>query len=136
MPVGTRVVGELWPQIMAFGSDFGDANNPRPVVQVGNPGDVGSIEISDLLFTVQAPTPGAILMQWNVKAASQGSAGMWDSHVRVGGAFGSNMQVSQCPTGSAYDANCAGAAMLLHLHRDASGYFENTWFWVADHDLV
>ncbi|KAI0196341.1 pectate lyase superfamily protein-domain-containing protein [Astrocystis sublimbata] len=135
MPMGTRVVGELWSQIMAFGDNFNNPNSPLPMVQVGNVGDVGNIEISDILFTVQAPAAGTLLVQWNVKASSPGSAGMWDSHVRVGGAVGSNMQVGQCPAGDGYSSACAGASMLMHVLPTASGYFENTWFWVADHDL-
>lgn len=126
IPVGTRVVGELWPQIMAHGRAFSDASAPVPVVQVGRPGDVGVLEMSDLLVTVQGPAPGAVMVEWNVKQSSQGSAGMWDSHVRVGGAIGSNMQAAQCPAQSVYDAECAGAAMMMHV---------NTWFRVADHDL-
>jgi hypothetical protein len=27
------------------------------------------------------------------------------------------------------------AFMLLHITRESSGYFENVWAWVADHDL-
>jgi len=41
-----------------------------------------------MLFSVKGATAGAILMEWNVAASSQGSAGMWDSHFRVGGATG------------------------------------------------
>ncbi len=51
-------------------------------ISVGNPGDSGIVEISDLLFTVQGATQGAILVEWNVHESTQGSAGMWDCHFR------------------------------------------------------
>jgi hypothetical protein len=71
------------------------------MVQVGNEGDSGVIEISDMMFTVQGATAGCILLEWNVHESSQGSAAMWDSHFRVGGAAGSNLQLNDCPVGSA-----------------------------------
>ena len=46
----------------------------RAVVKVGNVGDVGSVEIQDLIFTVKGKAAGAIVLQWNVHEASQGSA--------------------------------------------------------------
>jgi hypothetical protein len=52
IPVGTRIVGQAWPQIMASGAKFEDASNPHVAIQVGIEGDVGSIEIQDMLFTV------------------------------------------------------------------------------------
>ena len=63
-------------------------------------------------------------------------AGMWDSHFRVGGASGTNLQLSNCPklTG-AVNKNCMAATMLFHVTSYASGYFENVWAWVADHDI-
>ncbi|KAI0103923.1 pectate lyase superfamily protein-domain-containing protein [Nemania sp. FL0031] len=123
IPVGSTIVGSGWSQIMATGSYFQDEDNPKVVVQVGNEGDAG-------------PTTGAILMEWNVHESSQGSAAMWDSHFRVGGAMGSNLQLADCPTGaSSVNDNCKAASMLLHLTSSSSGYFENVWAWVADHDL-
>ncbi len=131
VPVGSIIVGEAWPQIQGFGSTFGDAYNPQPVFKVGNAGDVGNIEISDMMFTVQGPTPGAVLVEWNVRAASQGSAAMWDSHVRVGGAVGSNLQYGDCPSGPVVDNNCFAASLMMHVTSGASGYFENNWIWTA-----
>ncbi|KAF7184859.1 hypothetical protein CNMCM7691_007065 [Aspergillus felis] len=61
---------------------------------------------------------------------------MWDSHFRVGGAAGSNLGLADCPIGGdAVNRKCMGASMLMHITGDASGYFENVWAWVADHDL-
>ncbi|KAK4216626.1 pectate lyase superfamily protein-domain-containing protein [Rhypophila decipiens] len=135
VPVGSVIVGEHWPQIMGYGDFFQDPNDPKPVWKVGNPGDVGNIEITDMMFNVRAPAAGAVVVEWNVKAASQGSAAMWDSHVRIGGSIGSNLQAKDCPWGSDVDPNCFAAAMMMHITPGASGYFENNWLWTADHDL-
>lgn len=42
-------------------------------IRVGNPGDSGSIQMTDLLFTVNGPTAGVILVEWNVHESKQGS---------------------------------------------------------------
>jgi hypothetical protein len=47
------------------------------MIKVGNEGDVGDIEMQDLLFTTKGYTPGAVLVEWNVKAKSPGSAALW-----------------------------------------------------------
>lgn len=61
---------------------------------------------------------------------------MWDSHFRVGGAKGSDLQLANCPLGaSTVESACMAASMLMHVTTHASGYFENVWAWVADHDL-
>jgi len=78
VPTGSRMVGESLPQIMATGQLFSSKATPQVMVRVGNAGDVGVIEISDMLFTVQGSTAGCILMEWNVKEDIQGSAAMWD----------------------------------------------------------
>lgn len=77
VPNGSRIIGQAWSQIMASGSRFEDVSNPRVAVQVGNQGDVGVVEIQDMLFTVSGPTAGAVLMEWNIREALQGSAGLW-----------------------------------------------------------
>jgi hypothetical protein len=85
-------MGQAWPQIVATGSKFEDINNPYVAVKVGNPGDVGIIEIQDMMFTVSGLTAGAVLVEWNVEQSVKGSAAMWDSHICVGGAIGSKLQ--------------------------------------------
>ncbi len=47
------------------------------MIQVGEYGDTGVVEIQDLLFTTEGPTAGVILMEWNVAQSVQGSAAMW-----------------------------------------------------------
>ncbi|KAL2060471.1 hypothetical protein VTL71DRAFT_9502 [Oculimacula yallundae] len=136
IPRGAKIVGQSWAQIIGAGVKFEDIKKPYPVVQVGRVGDTGSVEIQDLLFTVRGKTAGAVILQWNIHESTQGSAAMWDTHIRVGGAKGSDLQATNCPkkTGS-ISTNCISAAVLVHITSKASAYFENTWFWVADHDL-
>ncbi|KAI0397046.1 pectate lyase superfamily protein-domain-containing protein [Xylariaceae sp. FL0594] len=134
IPVGSKIVGSGWSQIMGTGSYFQDEKQPKGHGASGP--KWGYWNHRNQLFTVKGPTAGAILMEWNVHESSQGSAAMWDSHFRVGGAQGSNLQLADCPTGaSSVNANCKAASLLLHITAKASGYFENVWAWVADHDL-
>lgn len=169
IPKGAKIVGQLWSNIMASGVKFSDASKPYPVVKVGNVGDIGTVEIQDVMFTVRGATAGAKLVEWNIQESSQGAAAMWgellptcpscfalwlvrrlkkrpteeqtnwatcdiDSHIRVGGAVGSNLQVADCPKLSGgVKANCVAASMLMHITSKASGYFENNWLWTADH---
>ncbi|KAI8307653.1 Glucan 1,3-beta-glucosidase [Colletotrichum sp. SAR11_59] len=108
---------------------------PIPMLRVGNIGDVGSVEMQDLMFTTVGPTPGAILVEWNINADSQGSAGLWDCHARLGGAIGTKLTPAECPalTSGAVNDDCKTAALVMHVSRGASGYFENMWLWTADH---
>ncbi|KAF6804656.1 hypothetical protein CMUS01_14800 [Colletotrichum musicola] len=123
-----------WPQIMATGSLFADMSSPRAAVRVGDEGSVDAVEIQCMMFTVKGPTAGAVLMEWNIHESSQGSAGLWDSPFRVGGAIGSDLQVENCPTKSQNDG-CVAASMLMHVTTKASAYLENVWMWIADHDM-
>jgi glucan 1,3-beta-glucosidase len=59
----SKLVGETYPLIMGSGSYFSDMNNPQAVVRVGNPGDSGGIQWSDMIVSAQAPTTGAILSE-------------------------------------------------------------------------
>lgn len=142
IPGGSRIVGETYSVILSQGSFFNDMKNPRPVVQVGKPGERGAIEWSDMIVSTQGAQAGAILIQFNL--ASRGTpSGMWDVHVRVGGFAGSEQQVGNCPTTptvatppAAIDPDCIVAFMSMHITKYASGlYQENNWIWVADHDI-
>ncbi|KEZ41476.1 hypothetical protein SAPIO_CDS7623 [Scedosporium apiospermum] len=133
IPTGSIVQGSLWSQILGSGFYFSDMKNPKVMVQVGNKGDIGEMQITEMLFSVRGATAGAILMEWNVAAASQGAAAMWDSHFRVGGAIGTDLDLSKCPKFS-NNADCIAASLLFRVTSQANGYFENVWAWVADHD--
>ncbi|CAK7236915.1 hypothetical protein SBRCBS47491_009798 [Sporothrix bragantina] len=141
VPKNARITGEVWPVIMAGGNGtFSDASNTKPVFQVGQAGDTGAVEITDIIFATAGPQPGAVMIEWNLKGSSAGAAGIWDAHVRIGGAAGTDLQLAQCaknPTvTAAANPACLGAGLMLHITSGASNvYMENAWFWVADHDL-
>ncbi|KAJ5693837.1 hypothetical protein N7536_004249 [Penicillium majusculum] len=139
VPKDIKITGEIWPMLMAHGKKFADQENPVPVFQVGQKGDTGSVEMSDLIITTKGPAAGAILMEWNVAGSSQGSAGMWDVHFRIGGAAGTDLQSDTCPKTpkekTTPKKECMAAFMLLHITQKGSAYLENTWFWTADHEL-
>jgi glucan 1,3-beta-glucosidase len=135
VPPICRITGRVWSQLVAKGSAFGSMANPKPMIQVGQPGDTGTVEFSDMLFTSIGALSGLIMVEWNVAASKTGSVGMWDTHFRVGGAIGTKLQVADCPLGQPIKAGCVAASLLLHITPQANGYFENVWAWVADHDL-
>jgi len=137
VPPGSRLVGQTWSILQASGAYFGDYKNPKPVVQVGKPGESGVAELSDLLFSTAGNTAGAILVQWNIRdpVGQQGVAGMWDCHFRVGGAANTNMGRAQCPSLAPPTPQCMGASMLLHLTQKSSAHLQNVWAWTGDHDL-
>jgi glucan 1,3-beta-glucosidase len=126
VPKDIRITGEIWPLIMAKGTAFADQANPTPVFQVGQPGDTGSVEMSDLIFETLGPAPGAIMVEWNVAEASQGCSGMWDVHMRIGGSAGTDLQSDTCaknPNVTApANAACEGAFLLLHVTAQATIY--------------
>lgn len=89
-----------------------------------------------LLFTSRGPTPGLILVEWNIQAESAGSAGLWDCHARLGGVTGTGTELTPAEwlavtTGT--DQGCGATSLMMHLTASASGYFENMWLWGSDH---
>ncbi|KAK4031703.1 putative LysM domain-containing protein [Parachaetomium inaequale] len=135
IPKDAKIVGETWSQFAANGAKFSDASNPVVMFKVGNDGDIGTVEMQDLILTSKGPTPGVVLMEWNVQAKSPGAAALWDVHVRLGGATGTELTPAECPpiTTGTNPSKCQVASMLLHVTKGASGYFDNMWLWVADH---
>lgn len=133
IPTDSIVQGSSWSQIMGSGFYFSDITKPKVMVQVGDKGDIGTMEITEMLFSVRGATAGAILMEWNVAAESQGAAAMWDSHFRVGGALGTDLDLATCPRFS-NNAACVAASLLFRITPQSNGYFENVWAWVGDHD--
>ncbi|KAF2717423.1 glycoside hydrolase family 55 protein [Polychaeton citri CBS 116435] len=142
IPTNIRIQGEIWPLIMIDGSSelWQDADNPVPAVRVGQPGDVGEVQIVEILFETRGPTPGAILMEWNLKGATPGETGMWDTHWRIGGSNGTELQSSNCSkapkTQHGAKSECVCAFLLLHITQHASDLMMvNNWGWVSDHEL-
>jgi glucan 1,3-beta-glucosidase len=134
IPPGAKLVGESYSVIMSSGSYFNDMNNPKPVVQVGTPGQTGQVEWSDMIVSTQGTQAGAILIEWNL-ATSGTPSGMWDVHARVGGFSGSKQQVAQCqknPGSTTVNTGCIAAYMTMHVTPSATGlYLENNWLWTA-----
>lgn len=129
IPPGTKIAGEAYPVIMASGSTWSSNTRPVPVLQIGKAGESGHIELSDFIVATSGPTPGAVLIEYNLNT-DRGS-GLWDVHTRVGGAKGTALQVAQCPLGSKNDA-CMAAYMNVHITKTGSNcYMENNWFWVG-----
>ncbi|KAG6839734.1 hypothetical protein C0991_012183 [Blastosporella zonata] len=132
------MVGEAWSVISGSGNFFGDATNPQVVVRVGDSNSQGIVEISDIIFSTVGPTPGAIVVEWNIRQPDgvPGGAGTWDTHIRLGGALGTNLQAQQCPSsGGGGINNCYAAFLALHITPSATAYLEGMWAWLADHDL-
>lgn len=135
IPKDAKIVGEAWSQFAANGRQFSDPSNPVPMLRVGKEGDIGTVEMQDLILTSKGPTPGVVLMEWNVQASSAGAAALWDVHARLGGATGTELTPAECPpiTTGTNPSRCQVASMLLHVTRKASGYFDNMWLWMGDH---
>lgn len=143
IPAGARIIGEAYPIILSSGSYFADASNPKPVVQIGKPGETGSIEWSNTVVSTKGVQAGAILIEYNLDSSAQPS-GLWDVHVRIGGFAGSELQRSQCPweaqqqtvTAETLNQQCVSGFLSVHITKGSSGLLmENCWVWVADHDL-
>ncbi|KAL0932541.1 LysM domain-containing protein [Colletotrichum truncatum] len=134
VPAGVKVIGATWSQLVAQGSAFSDETKPTVMLGVGFPGQVGNVEMQDLIFTTKGPTAGAVLIEWNMAADAKGSAALWDCHVRIGGATGTDLTPTVCPAiTSGIAPGCNAASLMMHITRGASGYFENMWLLVADH---
>ena len=132
IPVGTRIVGEAWAVISGYGDGFKDPSAPKPIVRVGNPGDVGNVEIQDMRFSAGEILPGAIILEINAAGAQPGDVGLWNTMVTVGGTAEttiSDICTSQDPK------DCMAAYMVMHLTETSSAYIENFWGWTADHNL-
>ncbi|KAK8037907.1 glucan 1-3-beta-glucosidase [Apiospora phragmitis] len=139
IPPGAKIVGEGYPVLMAAGGYWSNIDNPQPVVKIGaTSGQTGVVELSDFIVSTQGAQPGAVLFEYNL--ASTGTpSGMWDVHTRIGGFTGSQLQVAQClkdPGSGTVVQQCVAVYMSMHATKQSTGlYMENTWLWVADHDI-
>lgn len=133
IPPGAKIVGETYPVLMASGSYFTNIDAPEVLLQIGTPGQVGSVELSDFVVAGQGATAGAILIQYNLDSDCDSPSAMWDVHTRIGGFTGSELQVAEClktPGSSAVVDSCIGAYMNMHATAQSSGlYMENCWLW-------
>lgn len=106
----TKLIGDGYSILMAKkgAPAFSDVSRPTPMLSTPDEAS-GTACLVDIIFMVQADSPGAVMVQWRVGAGS----GIWDSHWRMMG----------------------GAYELMQVRGNGGGYFENVWGWVADHDM-
>ncbi|KAG5220072.1 glycoside hydrolase family protein [Salix suchowensis] len=140
VPAGSRVVGEAWSVISGKGKKFQDPNEPRVMVQVGGKGSIGTVEISDIMFSTIGPGETAFQVHWVVLRRSTGSGWRYRDrveHTRSCGptcklrdvglphkvTAGTDLDFAHCPKGSADDA-CMASFLALHLTRHCSAYLE------------
>ena len=76
---GISIIGECWPLFVATGSNFTDLTNPSPMIKVGTSGEIGNVQIQQVIFTTAGATGGLVAVEWNIRADAQGSAAMWGS---------------------------------------------------------
>jgi glucan 1,3-beta-glucosidase len=129
VPPGSRLVGEAFTQLSATGSKFKDAKNPKPMIQVGKPGDIGVAQFHDFLFTVGDILPGAVLVEVNMAGTNPGDVSFFFCNFRIGGARGSKVW-NNCSQSS-----CNPARITAHMTATSSSYWEHTWAWSGDLDL-
>ena len=134
VPRSSKMVGESYPVIMSSGPFFAKMNHPRPVVQIGRPGEVGNVEWSDMIVSTQGSQAGAVLIEWNL-ASLKHRSGMWDVHTRIGGFAGSNLQNADCPApinseaSSSFNATYSNATVSTswkHSFRNLTSSGRNT----------
>lgn len=139
IPANSKIVGEAYPVIMSSGSFFNNVNSPKPVVKVGNPGQSGTVEWSDMMVSTRGAQAGAVLIQWNLASPSSSPSGIWDVHTRIGGTAGSDLTYADCPatpSSTAINNNCRSGNIAMHVTSSANNlYLENVWLWTADHDV-
>ncbi|TKA48187.1 hypothetical protein B0A54_01680 [Friedmanniomyces endolithicus] len=141
IPNDIKIQGEIWPLFMVDGSSpiFQNMKKPVPAFRVGNPGDVGTTEIVEIVFETRGPAPGAIMIEWNLAGVTPTSTGMWDTHWRIGGSNGTLLQSDKCTKNPTVQHNsnhaCIGSFLLLHVTRSGSLLMSNNWGWVSDHEL-
>ncbi len=128
VPAGSRIVGEVLSVISGIGSQFTNADAPAPIIQVGNAGDKGIAQFSDMLFSTADVLPGAVIVQVNMAGSNPGDVGFWNCVIRVGGSIDS-LVTKNCANPD--PSSCKAAFALLHVTKTASVYFEDMWGWVA-----
>ena len=142
VPANVKLQGEVWPLFMFTGTNFQDQFNPVPGFRVGTgaAGERGTAEIVEILFETIGPTPGLVLLEWNLACTAPTTCGMWDTHFRIGGSNGTQLQNDNCiknPTRSHGAATqCWAAFLAWHITASAkNALFSHNWVWIADHEL-
>ncbi|KAG8413778.1 hypothetical protein J3458_012270 [Metarhizium acridum] len=132
-PNGARIVDETWSQFAANGGKLSDAKKPAAMLKVGNAGDVGTVEMQDLILNGKGPTPDVVLMEWNIQAMLRWGMSIFVLEEQSGRS--SHRPEYPPNTRGTNSPNFQVASLLLHVSKQASGYFETFWAWVADHQI-
>ena len=79
-------------------------------------------------------------MEWNLACTEPATCVMWDTHFRIGGSNGTQLQNYNCkknPTRShGADPACWAAFLVFHVTATAkNALFSHNWIWIADHEL-
>ncbi|KAJ4864051.1 pectate lyase superfamily protein domain-containing protein [Trichoderma breve] len=135
VPVGSRIVGEVWSTISAYGKTFEDEKNPQVVFKMGDTGSRGIIEVSDIAFDVADVLPGAILVENNASGFKPGDVGLWDAHFRAGGTIGSEVETKCRSYPQSPIEQCKAAFLFMHLKSNSQTYLESVWGWSVNRDL-
>ncbi|KAK0926023.1 hypothetical protein LTR29_017962 [Friedmanniomyces endolithicus] len=64
------VSGERYSVILSYSNFFNNMNSPQPVVQMGKPGEHGSIEWRDMIVSTQGQRRGAVYVKYNLNSPS------------------------------------------------------------------
>jgi glucan 1,3-beta-glucosidase len=127
---------------MAWGSKFADIQNPRPMIQIGVPGDVGMYfqpeigsyscltrfillglaQMSDFILGIKTASPGLVLLEINMAGAKPGDVGFFNVHfpLNMGGTITKPRTCSSA-------ANCPSNHISVNMTPSSSVYWENTW---------
>ncbi|CAK7231423.1 hypothetical protein SEUCBS140593_007917 [Sporothrix eucalyptigena] len=63
-------------------------------------------------------------LEWNIHGPNSGTVpGIYDVHVRIGGAVNTDLQVAQCPQGKGI--SCRAGLLMVHITPHGGGYFQN-----------
>jgi len=118
IPPGSRLIGEAWSTLSAYGSKFKDPKNLKAMIKIGNPGDVGVAQLTDFLFTTSDFLPGAVLVGINMAGDMPGNVGGFNCHFMITGG-----STTSCKTPAA----CTTARLCAHFTASSSAYWENSW---------
>lgn len=80
VPRNSKIVGESYSVIMSSGPFFASIHSPKPMVQIGQPGEVGNVEWSDMIVSTQGSQAGAVLIEWNLASLEETSGHVGCSH--------------------------------------------------------
>jgi len=106
IPPGSRLIGEAWSRFVPRGDKFKDAKNPKAMIRVGNPGDVGVAQMTDFLFYTADALPGLVMVEVNMAGDKPGHVGFFNTHFLAAGGL---------------------ARLCAHFKPTASVYWENSW---------